>query len=214
MRDVYVIRGDVNYDAFELASPVIKFITHEDITGSTFAILDKNNITENKFASGIKFLSIYQNMEITDYLDWYKFSKSAVSVLASAIGYEFENESELNLFATILAIRTSTDAVAGFKKAEVLSDDIVSSILDIELNSDTRIWAMNQFCQFMISVMTSDDAVNLQVLFKVISTLNNIRDEFDTVDKKIENPLKGKEIMGYGITTSCVPDELRRNFIH
>lgn len=214
MRDVYVIRGDVNYDAFELASPLIRFITHEDITGSTFAILDKNNITENKLASGIKFLSIYQNIEITDYLDWYNFSKSAVSVLASAIGYKFENESELNLFATVLAIRTSTDAVAGFNKAEVLSDDTVSAILDIEVNSDTRIWAMNQFCQFMISVMTSNESMNLQVLFKVISTLNNIRDEFDVADKKIENPLKGKEIMSYGITTSCVPDELRRNFIH
>lgn len=213
MRDVYVIRGDVNYDAFELASPLIKFITHEDITGSTFTILDKNNITTNKFASGIKFLSVYQNIEITDYLDWFTFSKSAVSVLASDVGYNFENESELNLFATVLAIRTSINAVNGFNDAKILSDDAISSILDIELNSDTRIWAMNQFCQFIISVMTLTDDINLQLLFKVISTLNDIRDEFDTIDENVKNVLKGKEIIGYGIATSCVPNDLRRNFI-
>lgn len=159
----------------------LKKVTKEDFEPYVETIKDE----PDKFFKFVNYMGMQSNIEISDLKEWVNHTKDTVKVMADCVGYVFQSEAEKDLISYGLAFKTFAffGDYTGIEKS--ITNEDLYQILNLNINTDLRIYSMYYFIIPMVEGMRLQESRNPHLYLRSIKIAMEIEEKFNSIQNKI-----------------------------
>lgn len=163
---------------------ICKMLTQEPISSGDFTVIQRMN-GENRFARCLGYLSVFQNVNVTNLKSWASYIEKAVKAAGVACGRTFDSKYEIRLFSYAVAIRTFPDGEGSIAQLAPFDSDELQGIASLKIDSDERVWAMYIFGNSILDCLSRDPNRDFHVFLRLMVSLAYAKEKYAEVDAKM-----------------------------